>query len=186
MEQFDNICEVQSDKASVTITSRYDGKVIKLYHKIDEIALVGKPLVDFDIVEENEESSSSSSSSSSDEDKTPKKSTTLNESSCQGPSGSGQKVLTTPSVRRIAMENKVDLTKVTPTGKHGRLLKGDLLEYLNLIPAGTVKPHPTLIHQSGSPKPTNAPRGEVRVEALKGVRKAMMKAMTESLVSWTE
>lgn len=29
--QFDNLCDVQSDKAAVTITSRYDGVVKKLY-----------------------------------------------------------------------------------------------------------------------------------------------------------
>lgn len=46
MTQFDQICEVQSDKASVTITSRYDGIVRKIHHKVDEIALVGHPLVD--------------------------------------------------------------------------------------------------------------------------------------------
>jgi 2-oxoisovalerate dehydrogenase E2 component (dihydrolipoyl transacylase) len=28
--QFDNLCDVQSDKASVTITSRYDGVIRKL------------------------------------------------------------------------------------------------------------------------------------------------------------
>lgn len=185
MEQFDNICEVQSDKASVTITSRYDGKVIKLYHKIDDIALVGKPLVDFDVVDEGNEDSSSSSSSSSSDDETAH--------SAEGQKGSAsahatnQKILTTPAVRRIAIENKVDLTKVTPTGKYGRLLKGDLLEYLNVIPAGTVKPHPTLASHGSSaavssPSKVAAPRGEIRVEALKGVRKSMLKAMTESLV----
>ena len=51
------MCEVQSDKASVTITSRYDGKITKLFHKIDEIALVGKPLLEFDINEDGDESS---------------------------------------------------------------------------------------------------------------------------------
>uniref|UniRef100_A0A3Q3EXQ6 Dihydrolipoamide acetyltransferase component of pyruvate dehydrogenase complex n=1 Tax=Labrus bergylta TaxID=56723 RepID=A0A3Q3EXQ6_9LABR len=41
VSQFDSICEVQSDKASVTITSRYDGVIKKLYYDVDAIALVG-------------------------------------------------------------------------------------------------------------------------------------------------
>ena len=49
VSQFDNICEVQSDKASVTITSRYDGVVASLKYGIEDIAQVGDPLVEIEI-----------------------------------------------------------------------------------------------------------------------------------------
>lgn len=48
VSQFDSICEVQSDKASVTITSRYDGVIKRLCYKVDDIALVGNPLVEIE------------------------------------------------------------------------------------------------------------------------------------------
>ncbi|KAJ2869963.1 hypothetical protein FB639_004703, partial [Coemansia asiatica] len=44
VSQFDKICEVASDKATVEITSRYDGVIKKLYYKDNDIALVGKPI----------------------------------------------------------------------------------------------------------------------------------------------
>lgn len=53
VQQFDNICEVQSDKAAVTITSRYDGVITKLYHAVDETALVGQPLIDIEVDDED-------------------------------------------------------------------------------------------------------------------------------------
>ena len=42
VEQFDRLCEVQSDKASVEITSRYDGVVKRLHYEAGDTALVGK------------------------------------------------------------------------------------------------------------------------------------------------
>uniref|UniRef100_A0A182N114 Dihydrolipoamide acetyltransferase component of pyruvate dehydrogenase complex n=1 Tax=Anopheles dirus TaxID=7168 RepID=A0A182N114_9DIPT len=143
VEQFDNLCEVQSDKASVTITSRYDGKIVKLHHDVDGVALVGKPLLDFDVEDDPEDEGSSSSSSSSDEEEASSKGEPA-VAAAAGQIASG-KVLATPAVRRIAMENRVDLTKVPATGRNGRVLKGDVLEFLQVIPKGTVKPHPTLV-----------------------------------------
>ncbi|XP_016992644.2 lipoamide acyltransferase component of branched-chain alpha-keto acid dehydrogenase complex, mitochondrial [Drosophila takahashii] len=180
VEQFDNLCEVQSDKASVTITSRYDGKITKLHHKIDEIALVGKPLVDFDVQdEEGDEAEDTSSSSESSASETEREKATGAVAT-----STGGRVITpaTPSVRRLAKEHQLDLAKVPATGKNGRVLKGDILEFLGQVPPGTNVPHPTLVAKKpeasvAAPIPVPADR----VEVLKGVRKAMLKSMTESL-----
>ncbi len=45
VEQFDRLCEVQSDKASVEITSRFDGIVRRLHYEAGETASVGKVIL---------------------------------------------------------------------------------------------------------------------------------------------
>lgn len=47
-----------------------------------------------------------------------------------GGSASGQKIHATPSVRRLASEFGVDLTKVTGTGRKGRILADDVKSYV--------------------------------------------------------
>lgn len=36
----------------MTITSRYDGTVTKIHHDIDDVALVGSPLLEFEVEDE--------------------------------------------------------------------------------------------------------------------------------------
>lgn len=172
VEQFDNLCEVQSDKASVTITSRFDGKILKIYHNVDDTALVGKPLVEFDVKDESASDSEVQNNQEITEEKVhseEKKENVL----------SHNKILTTPAVRRIAGENNVDLSEVKATGPNGRILKSDVLEYLNIIPpskTATEKP----ITQSSATQQAHTVVAD-RVEKLKDVRKVMFKSMTASL-----
>ena len=54
VRQFDKICEVQSDKATVDITSRYDGIVEVLNWKVGEMAKVGSSLLELQVDEVTE------------------------------------------------------------------------------------------------------------------------------------
>ncbi|CAL4121894.1 unnamed protein product, partial [Meganyctiphanes norvegica] len=102
VSEFDQICEVQSDKASVTITSRYTGLVRNLCYEVDDTALVGKPLVEIEI-ENGGESTIVGEPVLEGEAMT-----VGGDNSAEGtdtitlPKG---KFLTTPAVRRIASEH---------------------------------------------------------------------------------
>ncbi|XP_060602359.1 lipoamide acyltransferase component of branched-chain alpha-keto acid dehydrogenase complex, mitochondrial-like [Ruditapes philippinarum] len=192
VSQFDSLCEVQSDKASVTITSRFDGVVKKLCYNIDDIALVGKPLVEIetnaaassDVKVDKFEDDSSSSSSSSDSD------------SSMMQRVKGHKVLATPSVRKIAMENKIRLSDVVGTGRDGRILKEDIVRFLDGKQTAAPKPSKDIkvevkpeIKRVPERAPAEIPEidvtyrplsvlGKDHTEAIKGIRKAMVKTMT--------
>ncbi|KAK7868729.1 hypothetical protein R5R35_002532 [Gryllus longicercus] len=121
VSQFDNICEVQSDKASVTITSRYDGTITKLHYNIDDTALVGDPLVDLEVFDNSTTASGGSSQENAD---------IQTAETTEEVVDFGSKILATPAVRRLASEEKIDLKNVSGTGRHGRILKEDVLTYL--------------------------------------------------------
>ena len=69
IQQFDMICEVQSDKATAEITSPYDGLITKLYYTVGDMARVGKPLIDIKV--EGAEDSTPEKTETKSEDSTP-------------------------------------------------------------------------------------------------------------------
>ncbi|KAI9713875.1 MAG: hypothetical protein M1820_000605 [Bogoriella megaspora] len=195
VEQFDPICEVQSDKASVEITSRFDGIIKKLHYEADDTAVVGKPLVDIDIQSEikpedeavttapvNEGSNSSSSSvpTATKEPSIPQ------QSHSQGQSGSTEVVdiksvqshnkhasLSTPAVRHLSKELKVDIAEIQGTGKDGRVLKEDVQRY-----ASSRSGAPTA--STLSQIPSHPSQGDSTVP-LSPTQAGMFKTMTRSL-----
>lgn len=165
VSQFDDICEVQSDKASVTITSRYDGVVRTLHYKINDVARVGNALVDIEL-EEDDEGKNAVDPAPGDPVREEAELDRLSSTETTR----ANKVLTTPAVRRLAFENNIDLTKVAPTGRDGRIMKEDVLAYLANSGLDSAKPDVTQ-------QPT-----EGRVVPLKRYTKHMYKTMTQSLV----
>lgn len=157
--QFDKVCEVQSDKANVEITSRFDGVIKKLHYKAGELAKVGSPLMTIQLEGDVQAVNGSSNQPSTqigehDFSKSPA-GHQMNDPSARvlsdtlPPSRSPEfadmiereslshehveatfgKVLTSPAVRRIAKEEGIDLTKVKGTGPQGRILKEDVQNF---------------------------------------------------------
>ncbi|RXG71750.1 Lipoamide acyltransferase [Armadillidium vulgare] len=204
VSQFDNVCEVQSDKASVTITSRYDGIVQKLYYGVDDTAYVGKPLLDIEV--EKEESSGTVGAEVQEGEAIalgdPQAGVSGHDDMIQLPKG---KVITTPAVRRMATEYKVDLSKVEGTGKDGRILKEDILNYIQKkdtkpsIPSVSRPPRPIIeeieppppqevkistqapILSTITPRPIPVILAQDETKVIKGYKKGMVKTMTAAM-----
>ncbi|XP_045101402.1 lipoamide acyltransferase component of branched-chain alpha-keto acid dehydrogenase complex, mitochondrial-like [Portunus trituberculatus] len=195
--QFDSICEVQSDKASVTITSRYDGVIKKLHYEVDDTALVGKPLVDIEVSKEDDAVGAEVQEGEAISVGRPTGGSTGQSSNFTLPRG---KVLTTPAVRRMAAEHKINLNDVQGSGRDGRILKEDLLQYIEkrtqktppgAAPQHTPTPAPTpAVTKPPTPPPAAAPPrlapslpvvlGQDKTEVIKGFRKAMVRTMTQA------
>ncbi|XP_060815173.1 lipoamide acyltransferase component of branched-chain alpha-keto acid dehydrogenase complex, mitochondrial [Bombus pascuorum] len=174
VSQFDNICEVQSDKASVTITSRYDGLIKALHYKVDDVALIGDSLLDIELDGDNGnmEVKTMISDKQHPQQQTiktdHKQSVNGNEEDCVVKYGL-EKALATPAVRRIAMENHINLKDVISTGKGNRILKEDILAHLEKMSTSSER-------KRVEEKPTAE-----TVIPIKGYTRHMWKTMTQSL-----
>lgn len=97
------------------------------------------------------------------------------------------KILTTPAVRKIAKENNVNLALVAPTGPKGRIIKEDVLRFIQgkQAPqkAAPVATH-SAPHTPGPVSNTPVPSGVVPLDQrvpIRGIQRMMVKSMTESL-----
>jgi 2-oxoisovalerate dehydrogenase E2 component (dihydrolipoyl transacylase) len=126
---------VFTDKLVAKIPSTHDGVIKSIKYKSDEICLVGHALIEIEVEEDKaaatsapakKEEDSSSSSSSSDE--SGRVGRTKLDPKIEA---SNHKALATPAVRSIAKKHGIDISKVPATGKDGRVLKEDILAFIN-------------------------------------------------------
>ena len=128
VDEFDRLCEVQSDKATVEISSRYTGQLVKICHDAGAVARVGAPLV---FIRLNDSPHSPAAAATSPPQPPHHEEQQKNPAADAAPNhpsevGDGKK-LATPAVRAIAKEHKIDISTVTGTGVGGRVTKADML-----------------------------------------------------------
>ncbi|KAG0279015.1 hypothetical protein BGZ95_002529 [Linnemannia exigua] len=149
VEEFDRLCEVQSDKASVEITSRFTGTIASLKYKVGDMAKVGSPLVEIETGDAAPEEpvlaapDAASASTPAPEDGLKGRSHVVQDMNAVAammdlstggkpeiPTADHILTFATPAVRRVAKENNVDIANIKGSGKGGRVMKEDVVAYL--------------------------------------------------------
>lgn len=143
VQHFDKLCEVQSDKASVEITSPFDGVIKKLHYEPDDMAVTGRPLVDIDMDGEEAEEQADKLGGEKEErvedapeavESRESKSTEQQDVRPAEKNGNGKgdfSSLATPAVRHLTKELDVNIADVTGSGKDGRVLKEDVHRFVS-------------------------------------------------------
>lgn len=193
--QFDKICEVQSDKAAVEITSRFDGVIKKLHYETDDMARVGKPLVDIDIqsdispedeallkTQEDKPKEKEKKQEQKEDRKAQEAKTTVDKPERRGnqqkpepQTGLSGKhaALATPAVRHLTKELDVNIADIAGSGKDGRVLKEDVQKFATLRDTPTA-PTTQAVRIA-------EPLGEDKAVTFTPIQRKMYETMTKSL-----
>ncbi len=152
VEEWDKLCEMQSDKAAVEISATYAGVIKKLYAQADDMVKTGAPLADIDDGlpleqepgagtsqehqveqtsrlnrDENGEQAKIEAQAAEKDGAQPSASAQVN---LNGEKLSDRSFLATPAVRGLLKEHNIDISKLSGSGTDGRILRQDVQTYL--------------------------------------------------------
>ncbi|MCG6657199.1 dihydrolipoyllysine-residue acetyltransferase [Halomonas campisalis] len=181
IEEDQPLVDVMTDKALVEITAPEAGQVTKLYVPKGEIAKVHAPLFAYRPAQADPASQPAPAPSAAAPASPAAKPVTAAPvaSGGRGPYG---RVPASPAVRRLVREHGVSLEAIPGSGKDGRVLKEDVLRFLEQG-AETSAPSDRQAAGEAAARPAAraaAPEGEVRVEPIRGMRAVMARRMVES------
>lgn len=175
VEEFQRLCEVQSDKATIEITSRYKGKISQILHVPGNIVKVGETLLKIGVDEipdptETSDASERITSLESDFSDSSDISSVPEKTKIGG-------VSSTPAVRNLAKQYGLNINDVTATAKDGRILKEDVINYA--MQKGLINEAPACAQQKHSEvSPLIGGGSEDKTLQLRGYQRAMVKSMT--------
>ncbi|WP_414054007.1 dihydrolipoamide acetyltransferase family protein [Macrococcus equi] len=192
----DILCEVQNDKSVVEIPSPVSGTINTIVAEEGTVANLGDVIVTIDSDDAHAQESSSTEEAPKEEPKQEAKAEEKTEApkaeapKAEAPAAvevdENRRVIAMPSVRKLAREKGVNIKAVTGTGKNGRVIKDDILAYLEggqtaQAPAAEAQAASTSTEKA-APQPIAAPEGEFPEtrEKIPAMRKAIAKAMVNS------
>lgn len=191
VKEWDPLCEVQSDKAQVEITSSYTGIIRKIHFKADEIIQTYDEILDIEVEGEDNatptgekaeggvdpEQEVAQAEQTAEDDASRKPDYGEFESTPRVRKEPGKHAsLATPAVRGLLKEHNLDIEDIEGTGKDGRVLKEDVHKHLE---GGTSTPSaPADRHLL---KPALDSKQVETTQRLTPIQSQMFKAMTASL-----
>lgn len=188
IEEDQLIVEIQNDKAVVEVPSPVNGTIKEIVAQEGDVKVVGDTLLTVEIegelptttVDEKEQNVEEQVAHTNEEQT--KQTEQKKQTDVPVPD---KKVLATPSVRKFARDHGVNLRDVTATGPNGRITREDVQAFLaggtEQVQDEVVPPTSQEERASAVPKPVaSGGRVEERVP-LKGIRKAISKAMVKSM-----
>ena len=169
VEEEDPIGAMLTDKAAVELSAPVSGRVISLAGDLGDMIAVGSPLIIFETSGDQPSTAVESADPVPVVEKPTQTDTAepaIEETPSQAQAG---KVLTSPSVRRLASEAGVDLSLVKGTGPRGRILRADLESHQS----GTA---PVTANRSVTKEPST----EVTEIKVVGLRRIIAERMSEA------
>ncbi|HLY63065.1 MAG TPA: dihydrolipoyllysine-residue succinyltransferase [Terriglobia bacterium] len=194
VERDEPLFEISTDKVDAEIPSPASGVLTKILVKENETVEVNTVVAELD-----GEGASAAPPAEKEKGPAPKSEPAAAPSSTMSPAAKlpqtapreaapvvhpeGEKIRSSPLVRRIARENNVDLTRVAGTGEGGRISKKDILDYVSQSPAASGSEEASGAH-TAAPRAPAAPRmvfsGPTEVVAMTPMRRQISEHMMAS------
>lgn len=179
IEEWSPLCEVQSDKASVEITSKYSGVIKKIYFGQDDVVQTGDTLLEIEVEGEAESEQPSEQEAGDSEpvaaSDAAEVKATAPESEPEPQRPGKHASLATPAVRGLLKEHDLAIEDITGTGKDGRVLKEDVFKHLE---GGSQQ---SIASSTSISKPAIDAKQTETAQKLTPIQSAMFKSMTGSL-----
>lgn len=179
----DIIMEVQNDKAIVEVPCPVNGKVLEVLAKDGQVCHMGEVVAIIDAEGDIPEQAAPAEEAPAPAAAEPAPAAPAEAPAAAAPAAvSAKEVLATPSVRKFAREQGVNIAEVTGTGKNGKITREDVERFAQ---GGAAAPAAAPAEQAAEAKaPAQAAVVDARAEEervpFKGIRKAISNAMVKS------